>query len=147
MTDVTVETMIRLARHGVVAVLTVLSILWFPMVGKTARDLHVVGGQIVTQLHEVPMVRELRQPRGGEYVLPPRVQVMIHFLRSVNAATFSFSSAIAADGPTMQRIVEGAYPIRAVEGSPFYLYLEHEQLPGGCTAVMAEGGVALAHCR
>lgn len=135
-----------LARYGAVAALTILSLLWFPMVVTTTRDLHLAGWQIMKHLRDLPALSDLQQPRGGEYVLPPRVQVMVYFLRSVNAATFRFSPGIGADGPTMQRLVEGAYPIRAVEVSPFYLYLEQEPLPAGCRTIMAEGGVALAHC-
>ncbi len=136
----------RLARHGAVAALTILALVWFPVAGRTARDLHVVGWQIVTHLRDLPVLAELQQPRGGEFILPRRVQVMVYFLRAVNAATFRFSPGIGADGPTMQRLVEGAYPIRAVEASPLYLYLEHEPLPAGCGVIMAEEGVALAHC-
>lgn len=136
----------RLARHGAVAALTILAVAWLPEVVRTARDLHVVGWQLATHLDELPAYADMRQPQGGEYVLPPHVQVMLHFLRSANAATYRYSPGIAADGPTMQRLVEGVWPMRAVERSPFYLYFEHEPLPAGCRPLMAEGGVALAHC-
>jgi hypothetical protein len=143
---VTVETMIRLAKHGAVVVLTILALAWFPVAARTARDLHVVGWQLVTHLNDLQAFSDLRQPRGGEYILPPKVQILIHFLRSVSAATYRFSPGIAADGPTMQRLVEGAWPVKATDRSPFYLYLQHEPLPAGCRPVMNEGGVALAHC-
>ena len=135
-----------LTRYGAVAALTILALAWFPLAGTTARDLHVVGWQIATHLRGLPGIAELQQPRGGEFVLPRRVQVMVYFLRAVNADTFRFSPGIGADGPTMQRLVEGAYPIRVVEASPLYLYLEHEPLPAGCGVIMAAEGVALAHC-
>ena len=135
-----------LTRYGAVAALTILALVWFPIAGRTARDLHVIGWQLATHLHELPAFTDMRHPRGGEYILPPKVQIMIHFLRSVSAATYRFSPGIAADGPIMQRLVEGAYPVKVAERSPFYLTLEHEPLPPGCRTIMREGGVALAHC-
>lgn len=89
---------------------------------------------------------DLCKPGGGENVLPIEVQVMLSFLRSAKADSFTFSRAIAHNVKRTQRLVEGAYPLRVDENAHYHLYMEHEPLPQACRPLMNRGGIALAYC-
>lgn len=129
-----------------VAVL-VAAVVMFPQVAKTFKILHVYDWRIATNAGEWPLFREASLPRGGELVLPPEVQAMVWMLRSAQVKWFRFSPEIARQGATMQRLVEGAYPIRVSEASPYLLLFNREPLPVGCSLLARQKGVSLAYCR
>lgn len=125
----------------------VATLFMFPRVTETVATLHAVDWQMLTHCTEVSAFRESGLPRSGEFVLPKEVQVMVGMLRAVQVNSFRFSTEIANRGPTMQRLVEGAYPIRASGTAPYLVLLEGEQLPVGCSQLVVQEGVGLAYCR
>ena len=93
----------------------------------------------------VEAFRESNIPLGGEYVLPPEVQVMITMLRKCGADSFRYSDAIRSNGGMMQRLVEGAYPIKVSHGSRYLVLLDGEPLPAGMIILASGEGVVLAY--
>lgn len=104
-----------------------------------------VEAKILANWRNVEAFRESHIPLGGEYVLPPEVQVMISMLRSSGADSFRYSDAIRHNGGMMQRLVEGAYPIKVSPGSRFLVLLEGEPLPAGMNILASGEGVVLAY--
>lgn len=92
--------------------------------------------------------REWRTERAGETVLPGKVQTMLALLREQRAATFRYSDAIAHDPNTsiVQRIAEGAYPIRWSASAQHFLSLAHEAVDARCTRLASRDEVVLAYC-
>lgn len=122
-----------------------LSLYLFPSVLDTIILLGNVETKMLVNWKNVEAFRESRIPLGGEYVLPPEVQVMITMLRRSGADSFRYSDAIRSNGGMTQRLVEGAYPIRVSPGSRFLVLLEGEPLPAGMNVLASGEGVVLAY--
>lgn len=89
----------------------------------------------------------LSEPGAGADVLPIVVLHMIRLLRDARADSFRYSPAIAESEGVRQRLIEGAYPIRARAAAPHYLSIAQEPLPAGCESVARDGDLVLAACR
>jgi len=84
-------------------------------------------------------------PNSGLHVLPPKVQAGIRLLQEQRLDSFRISSAINRYGE-LQRLIEGAYPIRVLEKSAYCLMFSNEQIPLGCAVVSGAEGVILVYC-
>lgn len=135
-----------LIKYILPPVILCLSLYLFPTVVDTIILLGNVETKMLANWKNVEAFRESRIPFGGEYVLPPVVQVMIMMLRSSGADSFRYSDAIRNNGGMMQRLVEGAYPIKVSPVSRYLVLLEGEPLPAGMNILARGEGVVLA-CR
>lgn len=135
---------LRLRGNALVFFIALVSVLMFHLVWHF-KNLHQVGWQIIANRGSGAFA-DLQKPRGGEYVLPVEVQVMLNFLRTANADSFRVSRVIDDNWMIMHRLVEGAYPLRVVDNAHYYLYMEQEPLPWACRPLMSQGGIALAYC-
>ena len=125
----------------------VAALVMFPQGAKTFATLNFVDWDMLAHRKELTVFRESSLPRSGEFVLPREVQVMVGMLRAMRINSFRFSGEIAKQGAIMQRLVEGAYPIRVSETSPYLALFESEPLPAGCSLLALQEGVGLAYCR
>lgn len=89
---------------------------------------------------------EVQAAGGGAKVLPGNVQNMIALLAAAKAGDYRLSRCIAGNCTTLQRVVEGAYPLRLSQSSHYLLRLQSEPSPAGCTAVALKPGIALDRC-
>ncbi len=137
----------KLVVSAELCAILVAAIFMFPTVTETFVNLNAVGWQMLSRRHEVPAFRESGRPRGGEQVLPREVQIMVGLLRQFGVDSYRFSAGIAAKGPIMQRLVEGAYPIKVSPASPYLVMFAGEPLPAGCSRAALQEGVGLAYCR
>lgn len=130
----------RLFRHLAAGGVVVLTLAMFPSIVRTVS---LVSAPAAIR-NAGAEFEAARTPGSGEDVLPPKVRVMIGMLKYFQADSFAYSDAIKANGGMMQRLVEGAYPIRCTPQAPFLLFLEGEPLPVGWKLLAAQEGVALA---
>jgi hypothetical protein len=97
----------------------------------------------------VDLLRNLAEaatPQGGERVLPLPVQHMIALLRRNQVERYRASPRILHDPGYEQRILEGAWPIRRMADSTWYVALADEALPAGCQSVDRLEDAVLARC-
>jgi hypothetical protein len=124
----------------------------------------VIAAQAYTNLQETPaalrsMYRQLwprwseallewRTERAGETLLAAKVQSMLALLRDNESKTFRFSPGIAAepDPSVVQRLAEGAYPIRYSQDAKDLLLLANEPVDPRCAIVARKLEVVLARC-
>jgi hypothetical protein len=93
--------------------------------------------------------QDWRDARGGEYVLPAKVQAANQLFRGYGVETFRYSAGIATDPEPalLQRLAEGTYPVRLDSRARHVLYLSTETIDARCDKVGQAGGVVLAYCR
>ncbi len=91
---------------------------------------------------------EAMTPHGGERVLPPGILEAIGLLRGNGVERYRASPRVANPGnPLMiQRLIEGAWPIRQVAEAPWYLANIGEPLPADCQLVERRHDYQLARC-
>ena len=89
---------------------------------------------------------EATMPLGGERVLPPAIQHMVALLRRNQVEQYRASARILADPLYNERLLEGAWPIRPLAGSTWYVALAEEALPAGCRSVDRQEDAVLARC-
>ena len=130
---------------------------------RVAIILFVVVGLItpassiaIKQLHESYLrilgpgstAREWRKERGGEFVLPARVQAILYILREHRVENFRYGSAIAQDpDPALvQRLAEGTYPIRLNAQAKHSIFTTTEIIDSRCQKIAEREGIVLAYC-
>ena len=89
---------------------------------------------------------EAATPLGGERVLPLPVQHALALLRRNQVERYRASSRLLHDPHYEQRLLEGAWPIRRVAHSTWYVALADEVLPAGCQNVDRQEDAVLARC-
>ena len=136
--------MSRLKRVGIAVVLA--GCLW-PGVGNAVWELldPFYRGQTPGP---VPLLQEWGAPQGGEWVLPAKVRTMLALLRENHVQEFRYSQTIERDPDesVVQRLAEGAYPIRIMKRARHLLLLSQESLPVGCGVIATRQEVVLADC-
>ena len=130
---------------GIMAIL-VLALILFPSVTKTFLNLHKVNWYVLNNQQDVRALKEFRKPGAGTEVLPEQVQLMLRLLKRSNVVSFRFSPAVGENPEIMQRLVEGAYPLRVMQTSRHLIHQATELVPAGCSSIASEGGVSLAYC-
>jgi hypothetical protein len=80
-------------------------------------------------------------------VLPGSVRSAIGLLAAARADSYRCSAGVLQNGEMMQRLVEGAYPLRMSEKAPHLVRLDSEPSPAGCSEMSRRRGVALDLCR
>ena len=121
-----------------------LSLALFPSTFETMFLLGRVETTLLANRDDLIAFREYSIPRGGEYVLPPEVQTTIALMRTFGVKSFQYSEGFRRNGGMMQRLVEGAYPIKVSSASPYLVLLEGEPIPAGMKILARGGGVILA---
>ena len=114
-----------------VAVIILLSLKLFPTTIRTV-DYNSSFADIIT-------------PNSGLHVLPPKALAGIRLLQERRLDSFRLSPAMDRYGE-LQRLIEGAYPIRVLEKSAYCLMFSNEQVPSGCVVVSRTEEVVLAYC-
>jgi hypothetical protein len=71
--------------------------------------------------HPKSELSNLFTPNSGQGVLPPQVLTMISVLKENNVESYKISEKFSNDVVIYQRIIEGAWPIRLENNSPFIL--------------------------
>lgn len=134
------------ARQVVVVMVLGLSVHLFPGLSSTPKALSEFYEKQWPR-REV-LLQEWRTGRAGETVLPPKVQAMLALLRENRVESYRYSDTIAQDPDTsvVQRIAEGAYPIRWSANARHVLLSSSEPLVAMCKAVASRQEVVLAHC-
>ena len=113
---------------------------------RTAADLAITWGRVLASGDLGPLLAQAGTPGAGEHVLPPAAKAGIAQLRSFRVASFRISPALAQDVEVLQRLVEGAYPIRCTDSAPYLLQLSSEPIAAQCTRLSSSGGIDLVHC-
>ena len=89
----------------------------FPQVNTTLRiDLLRFTSRLLRGVNEF-QASEAFTPRGGEGILPAEVRPLIARLRESGVRDCSIDRTLKLPSEAYQRLVEGAYPIRFVEGA------------------------------
>jgi hypothetical protein len=86
--------------------------------------------------------------RGGEFVLPPRVQTIIRLLREHRIENFRYGLTIAQDpDPALvQRLAEGAYPIRLNAQAKHVVFTTRDTVEPSCQKIAGKDDFILAYC-
>lgn len=91
-------------------------------------------------------LRNLFIQNSGEEVLPSAVREMLTLLRRHDIQEFTLSPEISADDLLYQRIIESAYPRKAVPTASHLLALIGEHLPFNCVETAALEEIQAAVC-
>jgi hypothetical protein len=114
-----------------VAVIIIISLEFFPTAFRTV-NYNSSFADIIT-------------PNSGLYVLPPKVRAGIRLLQEQRLTSFRISPAMNRYSE-IQRLIEGAYPIRVLEKSAYCLMFSNEQVPSGCAVISGTEEVTLVYC-
>jgi hypothetical protein len=133
-------------RQACVLLVLGVTVYVFPAVSATPRMLWSSYVALVNQGESLRS--QWRAERAGENVLPAKVKVMLALLRDNHVETFRYSDGIARDPEesTVQRLSEGAYPIRLASDAHHLLLLPKEVLEPPCRAVSYTQEAVLAYC-
>ncbi len=137
----------RLRGLGV-AILAVSVLLSSPRVRGTAAELLALPPLAWRERHA--LAQALRTPGAGDAAVGPMLEAVL-LLRQSGEARYSVSPAIAADDYLLQRLVEGAWPLRPAPDArlrvsllaeaPRCPVLAERRMPG-----FEAGGVRIARC-
>jgi hypothetical protein len=130
--------------RGIVLLVVVASAAVYRVPERVAGLIDVERSVLARQPGTLSRVSE---PRAGEEVLPTDVRGMLAMLRAAHAESFRYSKLIAGAEALRQRLIEGAYPIRARDDAAYYLSRAPEPLPAGCRVVARKAEFVLAACR
>jgi len=98
--------------------------------------------------HPKAGLSDLFTPDSGQGVLPPKVLTMISILKENGIESYKLSEEFSNDVVIYQRIVEGAWPIRLEETSPFVLIASDEIVDyQDCMIIEEKEDVVLVNCR
>ena len=137
----------RMLKPRLTAILfLVLFLALFRDAPRTAADLVVTWGRVLSSGDLGPLLAQAGAPGAGEHVLPPPAKAGIALLRSFRVAAFRISPALGQDVEVRQRLVEGAYPVRCSDSAPYLLQLASEPLAAQCSRLSSTGGIDLVHC-
>ena len=85
-------------------------------------------------------------PLAGENVLPVAVREMIGIARRLRLQDYALSPTLAKDLETVQRMTEGAWPVRLASASRHSFFAKNETLPDACRPLEAGFEVIYALC-
>jgi hypothetical protein len=92
------------------------------------------------------VLKKLKLPELGEDVVPPAVLEIRRIANRQGLAEFRLSPKLAAVPFVLQRVTEGAWPIRYDEDAKAVFLEKAEPLWDGCTLVTSGDLVKHAHC-
>lgn len=94
-----------------------------------------------------PALTDLLVSRAGEFVLPREARFAIDLMNAHQVDTYQMSARIQQDPFRSQRLIEGTWPKRMEESSPYLILLieEQEDYPA-CTIIDMKKDVALGYC-
>ncbi len=124
------------AAQSALLVVTVIAI---PNIGAALAGLAETFGTL-------PDSAALTAPFAGEDALPPKVRAMIGIARRRGLPSYVLAPTLAADNEVMQRMTEGAWPVRPDATSRHRFLARTEALPAGCLEQEAEAEVVYARC-
>jgi hypothetical protein len=134
-----------LRRAGILLVFVLTAVLFTGVQGTPAQ---LVSFYQAFWPRREAALQDWRTEHAGEAGLSARVQAMLALLRENRVQAFRYSSAVAsdADSSVVQRITEGAYPIRVLAGASHMLALAGEALGTRCRLLATRQEVVLAIC-
>lgn len=98
---------------------------------------------VTDNLHLFKNIHNSLIPRGGEYVLPQPVQTAIRGLRHLGVGEYMLTGEFASN-QFMQRMAEGAWPIRIKDGGIFaVLFVKDFDNSRPCRILWEEDGVLI----
>lgn len=108
----------------------------------------LISSDLPSIQHPKAELSKLFTPGSGQEVLPPKVLTMISILKENGIESYRLSDEFSDDVVIYQRIVEGAWPIRLEETSPFVLIAIDERVTyQDCKIIDEKEDVVLVNCR
>ena len=108
----------------------------------------LISSDLPSIQHPKAELSKLFTPGSGQEVLPPKVLTMLSILKENGIESYRLSDDFSNDVVIYQRIVEGAWPIKLEETSPFVLIAIDERVDyQDCKIIDEKEDVVLVNCR